>query len=389
MFRISQFQAVMKGFPRGRFDQIVQAHAANKHVKGFGAWDQLVAMVFAQCAGVTSLRTLEASFNQHPAQHYHLGTRRLRRSTLADANAKRPTAPLMQVARQLMASARRRVRRDCTPLLYLLDSTSLTLKGAGFDPWTSATATRHTQGMKVHVLYDAPGHVPCQIDLTAPNVNDIDHGRSLVIEAGATYVFDKGYCDYNWWRRIDAAKAWFVTRLKVNAGVQALQSRPIPAADRAIILADDLIRFRHRHPRAGHINRYDAPLRRVTVARPDHARDLVLVTNDMHSPASAIAARYRDRWQIELFFKWIKQHLRLTRFLGRSENAVRTQVLTALITYLLVSLYKVAQGFHGSLWMLLATLRVSLFQRPATEAAVMRRRQQRLSFGLRQGTLFG
>jgi putative transposase len=388
MFRISQLQGLMKGLPRAAFDRIVQRHGANKHVKRFGAWDQLVAMVYGQCAGATSLRTLEAGFNQHAAHHYHLGTRPLRRSTLADANAQRDPTAFAEVAQALMGRVHRRLRRQCEPMLYLLDSTSLTLTGPGFDAWTAATATRNTQGVKVHVLYAESEQVPTQVEITAPNVNDIDHGRTLPLEQGAMYVFDKGYCDYGWWHRIDQAGAHFVTRFKTNASLIRVQECALPA-DAPTVLADELVRFKHRCSRGGHRNPYTQPLRRITITRPEHDRPLVLATNDLTSPAQAIAERYRDRWQIELFFKWIKQHLHLTRFLGRTSNAVRTQILMALITYLLLALYKQAHGYAGSLWMLLATLRVSLFQRPTTEACLARRRRQRLNdLAQRQPSLF-
>lgn len=388
MFRISHLRGLMKGLPRGTVDRLVHAHGSDKHTKGFGTRQQLTAMIYAQCTGATSLRTLEAGFNQHPGHHYHLGMRCLRRSTLADANRTREPVVFAELARVLMGQVHRRLRRQCTEVLYLLDSTSLTLKGQGFDDWTAGNATRNTQGLKVHVLYAAQAHAPVQVDITAPNVNDLHHGRTLAIERGATYVFDKGYYDFNWWHRIDQAGAIFVSRLKVNAGLRVVQSQPVPA-DTGTVLADEVVRFKHRNPSGGRINHYyDQPLRRVIVRRPD-GQPMALVTNDLTSPAKAIADRYRDRWQVELFFKWIKQHLRLTRFLGRSANAVRTQILTALITYLLLALYKQAHGYTGSLWMLLATLRVSLFQRPTTDAHLQRRRRRDLDeLSRRQGALF-
>ena len=375
MFRISQLHGLMKGLSRGGVERLVQRHGADKYSKGFGTWDQLVAMVYAQCAGATSLRTLEAGFNQHASHHYHLGTRALRRSTLADANARRDPVVFAQLARALMGQVHRTLRRECESLLFLLDSTSLTLRGPGLDAWTASTATRNTQGLKVHVLYAAHEQVPHRVAITPPNVNDIEHGHTLAIEAGATYVFDKGYYDYNWWHRIDQEGARFVTRFKNNAGMRVLRQREVPA-DAPTVLADEEVRFKHRHPGGGRINHYRRPLRRITIHRPEHGRPLVLATNDLDSPARDIADRYRDRWQVELFFKWIKQHLRLSRFLGRTQNAVHTQILIALITYLLLALYKQATRFKGSLWLLLSTLRVSLFQRPSTDAAVARRRRR-------------
>jgi len=379
----------MKGLPRGSFDRLVQAHQADKHAKGFGCWDQLVAMVYAQLSGANSLRVLEAGFNSQGTHHYHLGTGPVRRSTLADALARRQTDVFAETARRLMAQAGRRLKRDGAELLYALDSTSITLTGPGFDTWTGANRTCHTQGIKLHVLYENDTQIPVQHSITAPNVNDIDEGSRLPIEPGAVYVFDKGYCDYNWWSRIEAQKALFVTRFKRNAALAVESTRPIAAGDAEVILVDEVVRFANKHPRGGRKNHYQKPLRRVTVARPDHDSPLVLATNDLASPARTIAQRYQDRWQIELFFKWIKQHLRIKTFLGRSENAVRIQILTALITYLLLALYRKTENFTGSLWALLSQVRATLFQRPAIEAEQYRRRKEALAeFASRQGGLF-
>lgn len=389
MYRISRFHQIMKALPRGTFDRIVQSHLADKHSKGFGCWDQLLAMVYAQLSGASSLRVLEAGFNSQRTQHYHLGTAPIRRSTLAEANGRRNTEVFAETAKLLMSQAHRKLRREGEELLYLLDSSSITLKGRGFDTWTRENSTRNTQGIKLHVLYAGNEEVPVQHSFTAPNVNDIDEGRKLAIEPGTTYIFDKGYCDYNWWGHIDGQKAQFVTRFKYNAALKVECIQAIPAEDANVILNDEIVRFANRHPRGGHKNHYKNSLRRITVARPDHDRPLVLATNDLESPAALIAQRYKDRWGIELFFKWIKQHLKIKSFLGRNENAVRIQILTALITYLLLAIYRKAQDYAGSLWMLLAEVRSTLFQRPGIEAERYRRRMDALAeLAARQGGLF-
>lgn len=389
MYRISRFHHIMKALPRGTFDRIVQTHQADKHSKGFGCWDQLLAMVYAQLSGASSLRVLETGFNSQHTQHYHLGTSPIRRSTLSDANGKRRTEVFADAAKLLMSNARRRLRREGGELLYLLDSSSISLKGPGFDAWTSGNSTRNTQGIKLHVLYAGNEEIPVQHSITAPNVNDIDEGRKLTIEPDATYVFDKGYCDYNWWHKINEQKAQFVTRFKYNAALEVVSTRPIPEQDAAMVLKDENVRFANKHPRGGRKNHYKNPLRRITVVRPDHDHPLVLATNDLVSPASFIAQRYKERWGIELFFKWIKQHLKIKTFLGRNENSVRIQILTALITYLLLAIYRKAQNYTGSLWILLAEVRATLFQRPAIEAELYRRRKIDMTeFAARQGGLF-
>jgi len=389
MFRISRLHEIMKALPRSTFDRLVDNHQSDKHSKGFGCWDQLVAMVYAQLSGASSLRVLEAGFNSQRTHHYHLGATPIRRSTLADANSRRKTEVFADAARLLMSQARRQLRREGEELLYLLDSTSITLKGPGFDSWTQENRTRNTQGIKLHVLYAGNEAVPVRHSLTPPNVNDVDEGVKIPIEPDAVYVFDKGYCDYNWWSRIDAGHARFVTRFKRNAALKVEAEHSIPAIDAETILKDEIVCFANRHPRGGRKNHYTQPLRRITVARPDHDHPLILATNDLASPASVIARRYKERWAIELFFKWIKQHLKITQFLGRTANAVRLQILTALIAYLLLALYRKAQCITGSLWVLLAEVRATLFQRPGIESVLYRRRRDALAeISCRQGGLF-
>ena len=389
MFRISRLQEVMKGLPRDRFERVVSEHQADKHSKGFGSWDQLIAMVYAQLAGASGLRDLVTGFNRQHVHHYHLGTGELRRSTLADANGKRAPEVFAEVARRLMAQVQRRERRAGEQLLYALDSSAITLAGHQFEDWTQANRTRHIQGVKLHVAYAAHEQAPSWASITAPNVNDVTEGTRVPLQAGATYVFDKGYYDYGWWHQIDQAKATFVTRFKRNAKLKVLGQRRVPRAAAVLVLRDQIVRFANPTPRGGHRNPYTKPLRRIVVARPQHDTPLVLATNDLRSSALTIARRYQDRWQIELFFKWIKQHLKIKRFFGRSENAVRIQILTALITYLLLALYRRAHGLKVTLWALLGELRVTLFQRPTLEAEWWRRRQeQRAQFALLQPALF-
>lgn len=388
MYRISRFQELMKLLPRGVFNRAVQAHEADKYRKGFSTWQQMLAMIYAQLSNCASLRVLERSFNSHGAHHYHLGCRSLARTTLADANANADPAVFAEVAEHLMAAAGRGLRQEGKALLRLLDSTSLTLKGGAFEAWTHGNRTRHTQGVKLHLLYGAHEHAPLAQAITPPNVNDIDYARNLPLERGARYVFDKGYCDYSWWWRIERTGARFVTRFKRNARLHVLKERRIARDAGGEILGDQLVRFANKHPGGARRNPYARPLRRIEVAR-EGKPPLILATNDLKSSALKIASDYRSRWQIELFFKWMKQHLRITRFLGHSENAVRIQMLTALIAYLLVALYAKTHGLKQSLWMVLSELRATLFQRADTECYRHRRwREQRRAFVLRQAALF-
>jgi putative transposase len=367
----------MKGLPRGAFDQLVKRRNADKYCKRFGHWDHLIAMLYAQLSGATGLRPVETGFNSHAAHHYHLGTSPIRRSTLADANENRPDAVFSDTAAWLMGKVSRKLRQQGNELMYLLDSTSLTLKGREFDKWTLKNRTRNTQGMKLHVLYDAQGEIPIWHDFSAANVNDVERATAVPLEAKALYVFDKGYNDYNWWHSIDEAGARFVTRFKRNAGVKVEKNLAIPEDAEGTVLADEIVSFKHKRPGGHRINLYHGKnLRRVTVARPDKDTPIVLATNDVDSSALEIAQRYKERWGIELFFKWVKQHLRIKQFLGRSENAVRIQILTALISYLLVALLRQTNGSKQTLWDCLCLVRATLFQRPESEASTYRKRRR-------------
>ena len=376
MTSITTFQELLKGLPRGAFDKIVNKHNADKYSKRFGHWDHLIAMLYAQFSGAPGLRPLERGFNSHVSKHYHLGTARIKRSTLGDANENRSAMVFSETADWLMGQVSRTVRKESEQLMYLLDSTSITLKGREFDRWTNSSKTRNTQGIKLHLLLDARTQAPAWQRFSPANVNDVSLTSEVALQQGALYVFDKGYCDYNWWHQIDVAGACFVTRYKRNAAVRVVEVRAIPLENAGTVLHDEVVEFTGKYPGGGRVNRYDKPLRRVTVKRDDKPTPLVLATNDMASSAAEIAQRYKERWGIELFFKWIKQHLNIKKFLGRSENAVRIQILTALISYLLVALYKQRNALTQTLWECLTVVSATLFQRPDAEASAYRRRRE-------------
>ena len=389
MYRNTRFGDVMKGLERGTFEKIVRDFEADKHSKGFRCWDQLIAMVYAQLSGCRSLREVETGFNSQTAHHYHLGSRPIKRSTLADANTKRSSEVYERVCQHLLQQAHRQVRRDVSELLYLIDASPIPLKGLGFDEWTRETHSHRTQGLKVHMVLAPDVGLPVFTEITAPNVSDVEVGREVVLEEGATYVFDKGYCDYNWWYRIHCNNSIFVTRLKKNAGIEQVESRAVPAAQAGVVLEDALVTFKHKHPGGGRCNDYHGTaFRRVVIAREGKSTPLILATNDLERSAKELGDLYKRRWEIELFFKWLKQNLKIKQFLGRSENAVKIQLYTAIITYLLVSLYRRRHGIKESLKLCLVTLRSGLFQRPEIEHRRHRkRRERRLEYERLQGAL--
>lgn len=255
---------------------------------------------------------------------------------------------------------------------------------------TLTNKTRNTQGIKLHVLLELTSQTPSWTRFSAANVNDVELGRDVPLQEGALYVFDKGYCDYNWWHSIGLAGARFVTRFKYNAGLVVLEERAIAREDQDTVLQDQIVRFTRKSPGGGRVNKhFDKPLRRVTIVRPDKETPLVLATNDLSASAREIGQRYKERWMIELFFKWIKQHLKIKKLLGRTENAVRIQILTALISYLLVALHKQRHSLKQSLWDCLCLIRVALFQYFETEQSPYRKRRRDAQYAAAmQGGLF-
>jgi putative transposase len=365
MSTILTFHALLKAIPRAFFDESVARHNADKDVKCFRHWNHLVAMVHGQLGGATSLRGLALGFNSHCKYGKIIDTGAIRRSTLADANKWREGQVFDDVAGWLITQVSGQHRKEKNRLRLLLDSTSITLKGWEFDAWTEPTRTRNTQGLKFHVLLDAEAKAPIGYSLSSPNVNDSEQALQIPLQPGALYVFDKGYCDYNWWQKIDAAGAHFVTRFKENAALIVDEEREIPPEEPALVARDQIVRFKYKSTVKGRSNRYEKTLRRIEIIR-EGKPPLVLATNDLESSPATIAQYYKDRWGIELFFKWIKQHLKIKKFFGRSLNAVHNQIVTALITYLLVMLYSQTHGLNYTLWENFGIISANLFNRTVT-----------------------
>jgi len=371
MYRNTRFCELLKVLPKTLFNRCVQHHQSDKHNKGFNTWDQLLSLMFAQLSGCRSLRELEISYNSLWEHHYHLGCDPIKRSTLSDANRKRDAGVFEAICQGLLIQTRRHVRKEIKELLYLLDSTPICLRGCGYE-WTESSSMSRVPGLKMHVLYSPDAQLPCEAMITSSSVNDIEPGREMALEAGAKYVFDKGYCDYGWWWKIDQAGAYFVTRLKRNAAIEVVESHPCSGH----IMSDDIIRLSNKRP-GGKKNPYTKPLRRIVVQREGREEPLVVVSNLMDAPAQEVADLYKRRWAIELWFKWIKQNLKIKKFLGRSENAVRIQILVALITYLLADIYRRLSGSTQDFYLWMAELKCTLFQRPELNYLVEKRRRRR------------
>jgi putative transposase len=313
---------------RGRFQTIVEAHDGDAYDKSFESWDHLMVLLYAQLSGATSLRNLESGWNAHNQHHYHLGCGELRRSTLSDASRRRPNAVFAQTFELLAGLLDRHMRRDGSAMLRIIDSTPIPL-GKLCD-W--AKFNGRIRGMKMHIVYDPGCDCPRLLGITDANINDAQIGRTAVIETGATYVFDKAYCHYGWWTAITEAGAFLVTRPKSRMRLEVTANRPLGKAqgDGFVVLADQEVSFASKGD-----SKLDIPLRRIIVERQD-GETLELLSNDLERTAADIATLYKARWQIELLFRWIKQHLKIRKFLGNNDNAIRLQLLAAMIAYVLL-----------------------------------------------------
>jgi putative transposase len=327
-FRDSTFGRLLEPINRRQFQTVVDRLDGDAYDKSFKSWDHLVALIYAQLSGAEGLRGLVTGFNANPQYHYHLGTDRLSRSTLSDANARRPAGIFAQTFASLAAMADRQIRREGTEMVRLIDSSPVPL--GEFCNW--ATWNGRIRGMKLHVVYDPLADVPTCVEVTPANVNDVEIGRQVTIKAGTTYVFDKGYCRFDWWQKLNDCGAFFVTRPKANMRLRAKKHRinPKRKGDGFKIIADDEVVLASKGD-----SQLPIPLRRIKIRR-ENGGVMTLLTNDLTRTAVEIATLYKSRWQIELLFRWIKQHLDIRKFLGTSENAIRLQVLAAMIAYLLL-----------------------------------------------------
>jgi putative transposase len=327
-FTPSIFGKLLEPIKRRQFETLVARHGGDAYVKSFTGWSHLLALLYAQFCSAVSLRGLEAGWNANSQHHYHLGSGPLARSTLADANKRRPVALFAETFSGVASQLDRQTRRDGAAMVKLIDATPIPL-GKLCD-W--AKSNGRIRGLKVHVVFDPKADCPAILDITDANVNDAQIGRTITIEPGASYVFDKGYCHYGWWTAIADKGAVFITRPKTNMRLDIVCGRPIALAqgDGFTVLEDREVRFASKGD-----SQLPIQLRRLRVQRTD-GKTISLLTNDLERAAVDIAALYKARWQIELLFRWIKQHLRIRRFLGNNDNAIRLQIFAAMIAYALL-----------------------------------------------------
>jgi IS4 transposase len=327
-FSDSIFGHILKPISRRRFDAIVDNHHGNAYDKEFKSWDHLAVLIFAQLSGIEGLRGLREVWNANSHHHYHLGVGKVARSTISDANARRPPAIFTETFAMLSGLAGRGPKQEGDEMLRLIDSSPVPL--GQLIKWVKWNG--RIRGLKLHVVYDPESDNPVDIAITHANVNDVEIGEQVRIEAGCTYVFDKGYYKYQWWTAIHDAGALFVTRQKIRARFRAVRRLPLGKrkGDGFTVIDDAEVKLVSKGD-----SKLAIPMRRIRVKR-DKGAKITLLTNDFKRSAVEIAALYKKRWQIELLFRWIKQHLKIRSFLGRNDNAIRLQIVAAMIAYILL-----------------------------------------------------
>jgi hypothetical protein len=361
------FAQLMALAPHNEFHRCVRRYGGDRRVRSFTCWDQFLALAFAQLTYRESLRDIEACLGAVPEKLYHMGFRcgPVSRSTLADANERRDWRIFADFAQVLIAEARRLYTDEPWALeleqtVYALDSTIIDLCLSVF-PWARFRSTK--SGIKLHTLLDLHGSIPAFLWITDARTRDERILDLLLPEPGSIYVLDRGYIDFERLFALHQARATFVIRARSNLRSERRYSRPV---DRTTgLICDQTILLTLEQTR----ERYPEPLRRVRYRHPGTARRLTFLTNDFQLPALTVAELYRRRWQVELFFKWIKQHLRIKAFYGTSVNAVRIQIWVAISVYVLVAIIRRHLGSERDLYTLLQILSITLLEKmPLTQA---------------------
>ena len=360
------FAQLMDFLPWSTFNRYVARYSGDKGVRTMTCAEQFRIMAFAQLTYRESLRDIEASLSAQAAKLYHMGFREpVRRSTLADANESRDWRIYADFAARLIVQARTLYASEDLGLelsntVYALDSTTIDLCLSVF-PWAHFRTTK--AAVKMHTLLDLRGSIPSFIHVSDGKLHDVHALDLLTPEAGAIYVMDRGYVDFARLHRLHLAGAFFVTRAKSNLKAHRVYSTP---TDRSTgILCDQTIALDGFYSKRD----YPAQLRRLRFKDPETSKTLVFLTNQMILPAATICALYKSRWQVELFFKWIKQHLRIKQFFGTSENAVKTQIWIAVSVYVLVAIVRKKLNIDVSLYTLLQVLSLTLFEKMPLQQA--------------------
>jgi len=325
-----------------------------KQPRKFSDWNHLVAMVYAQLTGQRSLRQLVGSFNEHYSQHYHLGVGAIRRSTLSYANNTRDVALFSQVLAELIRTAGG--NRQISEVVRLIDSSPIHLNPDIYGDFSKNNG--RCQGIKLHVEYDLHGGYPTWFDITPGNVNDIEISKYLAIVPGTTYVFDRGYMKFDWWQKLVDNHCRVISRIQKMVAYKVVTENSLVAGHTNIV-GDRIIQLTGNKGSKG----FGGHLRMIKVRLDNSEKTIDVVSTDLLSDASVIAELYKRRWDIELLFKWIKQTLKIKNFIGETENAVKIQIITALIAFLLLAIYKQNHARFHTLLQLVVVVRADPFRK--------------------------
>ncbi len=344
------FHQLLQVFPRHEFDKLAEEHHEGQRFRSFNRWSQFGALFMGQLTGRNSLRDIVANMAVQGRKLYHLGFTNISRATLARTNEKQPALLYEEVFHRLLVRCKHLAPNNRFKIrnLYLLDSSTIDLCLSVF-PWAMFRKTKGA--IKLHTGLNTDGYLPEFINMTEGACHEITWARALKLPKGSTVVFDRGFNDYNWFDKLSNHPIFFVTRLKRNALLTPLKKRRGRRSvgvleDREILLGNSMKKYR-----------------RVIYQSPKDGRIYSFLTNAFHLPAKTIAELYKERWQIELFFKWIKQHLKIKTFLGTSRNAVMTQIWVALCVYLLLSYLKFKSKIGWTIHQMLRVLQLTLFER--------------------------
>ena len=343
------FHQLLQLFPRHEFDKLAREHHVGQKFRSFNRWSQFGALFMGQLTGRKSLRDIVINMAAHGKKFYHLGFSNISRATLARTNEKQPASMYEALFNTMLARCQHQApgNRFRIKNLYLLDSSTIDLCLEVF-PW--ATFRKTKGAIKLHTGLDADGYLPTFIDMTEGSRHEINWAKTLQLPKGSTVVFDRGFNDYNWFDELSSNGIFFVTRLKINADVVPLKKRrgrksPGVIEDCEILLGDNLTKYR------------------LVTYNSDDGHRYRFLTNAFHLPAKTVAELYKERWQIEIFFKWIKQNLKVKTFFGTSRNAVMTQIWIALCVYLLLSYIKFKAKIGWAIRKMLNVLQLTLFER--------------------------
>ena len=350
------FHDLLKQIPWAKFDLLVEQHNADRDERAATTKAHLIAMLYAQLGGTRSLREIETTLKSHAGKLYHLGGSPMSKSALSTANASRPAEVFTGLLSSLMKSLQAGYRRKISDCVRLIDSTSVPLTKLSGN-W--AKFSTGVCGVKAHIIYDPDADQPLYLVVTPSNVNDITVAQQMPIEAGATYVFDLGYYDYGWWAKLGQAGCNIVTRLKSNTPFQVKEDRPVPPESSIL---SDRTGYLPKRLAASRRNPMSDLVREVRVVI-ETGKTLRIFTNNLTASATDIADLYKRRWAIELFFRWVKQTLKINHFLGTSENAVRIQIAVALIAFVLLRLAHDANKIVASPLAFARLIRANLVER--------------------------